>query len=351
MANIEWDKELHDFPAYVKYNELNKVTGDTHNTKEFCDKYWILDEKAKNFCRQAITILRGITYTHGKNSDECHYFKHWFSDQVRRYYSNNDKFFSNYDPSNYLFDAINKFNDKVRNENYRCYASRDAENVKVEKDLYDYFQNFDSINCDNISTERCQMYYKYVNYINGLYRDRYNRYLCCYLADGSVEPRCSHYFKCDKKYIPKKLLVQLERQMNPTGSIHTEDITMDKSDDIYNNEYDYGYWRNYDMPVYNRFLPHNFRIFTESLLRSRGFHSGLIITGMIGIFLGLFFYIRFHSENLWIKRRRAENIDSYMSDIDSKSSSATSESDSESTPSISGDSTVYFSYQSSQSSL
>ncbi|GAB69653.1 hypothetical protein PCYB_004020, partial [Plasmodium cynomolgi strain B] len=174
MATIEWDEKLHGFPAYAKYNEFNSKDV-MHESNEFCEKKWIQDEKAKKFCRQAVSILRGIheNYNYRNRNDECVYFQHWFSDQVRRYYSNNDKYFSNYDLSNYLFDAINNFNYyNMTDKNYRCYASRNARSVKVEKDLHDYFRNFKNINCKNVSKEKCSMYYDYVKYINDIYKQR-----------------------------------------------------------------------------------------------------------------------------------------------------------------------------------
>ncbi|KMZ91862.1 hypothetical protein PVMG_00735 [Plasmodium vivax Mauritania I] len=111
------------------------------------------------------------------------------------------------------------------------------------------------------------------------------------------------------------------------------------------------YMSSYDMPVFTNFTPQDFHTLNESLLRTRRLHNGFILAGMVGVFLGLLFYIKSHSAKLWKKKRRAENIDSYMSDVDSNYSSATSETGSEYTPSDSGDSSMYLSYQSSRSTL
>ncbi|VUZ98011.1 PIR protein [Plasmodium vivax] len=352
MATTEWDQTFSDLPAYKKYGEFNLY--DINDRDGICEKFGVTEDKANKFCKRAVNILKDLNNIddEDRRNDRCVYFQHWFSDQVRRYYSNNDKYFSNYELSNNLFDAINYFNyNKMRGEKYRCYASRNAESVKIEKDLHDYFRNVDFINCKGKDYAACEIVYNYVNYINDLYKKRQENNLCCYLANGDVEPECSHYFSCDKKYNPKNILAELEKQMNLIRTGQSNHIIVDERVNAYNTEDGYRSSSNYGLSVFKQFKPQDFYTLNESLLRSRRLHNGLILTGMIGVFLGLILYIRSHSAKLWKKKRRAENLRSYMSDVSSNYSSATSETGSEYTPSNSGESSMYLSYQSSQSSL
>ncbi|CAI7722538.1 PIR protein [Plasmodium vivax] len=359
MATTEWDQEFKYFPAYQKYDEFNRVTA-THDANDICEKQWIQDGEAKDFCKRAVTILKKLhssSYNNQNRKDECVYFQHWFSDQVRRKFSNNDKYFSNYELSNNLFDVINNVNYEEKDHpDRRCYASRNAGSVKVEKDLHDYFRNFNHINCKDGDREKCRMYYNYVNYINDIYKQRKENNLCCYLVDETVERECTHYFNCKDKYNPKHLLESLKNQIeiiergNTYGSYQNEELSqyIAKEETKYQNPY--------SSVEVTSFAPQDFNILNERLLRTRKIHNGLILGVMIGVFLGLLFYIKSHSAKLWRKKRRAENINSYMSDVSSNYSSATSETGSEYTPSEytpsdSGASSMYLSYQSSRSRL
>ncbi|CAI7722537.1 PIR protein [Plasmodium vivax] len=349
----EWEKLLRYFPAYRKYDEFNRVTA-THDAKEICEKQGIQDENAKAFCERAVTILKELHNNDNDRNriDKCVYFQHWFSDQVRKNFSNNDKYFSNYELSNNLFDVINNVNydEKIYTER-RCYASRNAGNVKAEKDLHDYFRNFNSINCKNVSKETCERYYNYVNYINDIYKQRKENNLCCYLVGDFVEPECRHYFDCKDQYNPKYLMDRLKREIKQVEDAENRGTTWSGESSRHFAVQEDNYMSSYDMPVFTNFTPQDFHTLNESLLRTRRLHNGFILAGMVGVFLGLLFYIKSHSAKLWKKKRRAENIDSYMSDVSSNYSSATSETGSEYTPSDSGDSSMYLSYQSSRSTL
>ncbi|KMZ87224.1 hypothetical protein PVBG_04009 [Plasmodium vivax Brazil I] len=287
------DHRFSDLPAYKKYGAFNLYSTDYNDG--ICEKFGITEGEANKFCKRAVSILKDLSSTHNddERNDKCVYFQHWFSDQVRRNFSNNDKYFSNYELSNNLFDAINYFNyNNMTDKKYRCYASRNAESVKAEKDLHDYFRNVDFINCKGKSYEACKVFYNYVNYINDLYKKRQENNLCCYLANGQVEPECSHYFSCDQKYNPKNVLAELERQMDLIIKGHSNQITVDERVNAYNTEVGYPNRSISGLSVFKQFKPQDFYTLNESLLRSRRLHNGLILTGMIGVFLGLILYIR-----------------------------------------------------------
>ncbi|GAW84577.1 hypothetical protein PGO_003785 [Plasmodium gonderi] len=292
----ELDQILKDFPAHEKYENLNRKSVNNEGKYiKWCNYFKTADKEAINFCKRAVTNLSDIfnTQNEGNRNDSCVYFQHWFTDHIRKNFSNNDKFFSNYDPSNYLYDVMNTVNyENKRDFNYSCFISRDARSVKVEKDLHDYFRNFHKINCKGLDKDKCQMYHRYVQYIKPLYKDRKDRHLCCYLANGEVEDRCKHYFTCDKKYDPQNLLYMLERQMNSTdnGKI------IGSAWNLFPNNQNYGMydenWNSYGSSVFASFKPNSYESINQSLFSSRKFHNGLIVFAMIGIFFGLLFYIK-----------------------------------------------------------
>ncbi|GAW84542.1 variable surface protein, partial [Plasmodium gonderi] len=266
---VEWEQKLKDFPAYKKYETFNRKTI-TNEENNPCNDLYFDNEEAEKFCKQAVEILKElprITDDKARN-EECAYFQHWFSDTVRRKFSNKDRFFSNYDLSNYLFDVINTFNyDKYNKTPNKCYASRNAEYVKIEKDLHDYFINFDSISCKGLSKKTCQMYYNYVQEILPHYKDRRDRHLCCYLANGEVETKCKNYFKCDKRYDPKKLLKNLEKEMEIIDRYGQVDkSSWDELVAKYDAEQQskYQYWYSYDPYTYDYYSPSQYSSINQS---------------------------------------------------------------------------------------
>ncbi|KMZ87223.1 hypothetical protein PVBG_04008 [Plasmodium vivax Brazil I] len=294
LQNIGKDREFSHLPAYQKYNEFNNKLV-MYEANDICEKQGIQDGEAKDFCKRAVTILRDLHSNryNPNRKDDCVYFQHWFSDQVRRKFSNNDKYFSNYELSNNLFDVINNVNYEEKDHpERRCYASRNAGSVKVEKDLHDYFRNFNSINCVNKDKATCQRYYDYVKYINDIYKQRKENNLCCYLVDESVETECTHYFNCKEQYNPKHLLESLKKQIDimervdTHGNFRSEELNQRIASEVQNYQSSYG------SHEVTSFAPQDFNILNERLLRTRKIHNGLILGVMIGVFLGLLFYIK-----------------------------------------------------------
>ncbi|SBS94455.1 PIR Superfamily Protein [Plasmodium ovale curtisi] len=77
---------------------------------------------------------------------------------------------------------------------------------KEEKDLYEYFKYYNTI--ESIippEGKEKEKYKNYLDYINDLYRRRKNDWECCDKSYG-VEPSCRHYFNCGEEYNPSNLI-------------------------------------------------------------------------------------------------------------------------------------------------
>ncbi|GAW84515.1 variable surface protein [Plasmodium gonderi] len=215
---ILYQKILKEFPAHKKYEDFN--TKSVNNEGEYiklCNHFPNSNENEVNFCKRAVTILSDIFKIGNERDrdDSCVYFQHWFTDNIREKFSNDNMYFRNYNPSNYHYYVMNNVNYENKTKfKYICLISRDEKNVKVEKDLHDYFRNFYYIKCNGVDEKKCRMYYNYVKYIIPLYKQSRDKHFCCFLANGEVEDRCKHYFICDKIYDPQNLLNVLEGQIN-----------------------------------------------------------------------------------------------------------------------------------------
>ncbi|EDL42838.1 variable surface protein Vir 12-like [Plasmodium vivax] len=317
---------LRDLPANQKYKELNTDEDVEYNT-DICKKHGLYWGDAQDFCDRAVSNLKKVNSISNKqrHNEECSYFQHWFYDEIRKNYKKKGWYINNTDNSNNLFDVINEFNlvDKVNTNKCNLYSNRSVEDVIEEKALHDYFKNFDRIGCDGLSEETCQMYYNYVQYINDLYKKYDNKYLCCYTTDDVVEDACKRFFKCGKRYNPQNLLVKLGGHIQQLQSQRIGNVDYGSQDNL--NTYDsseagylspHNYQYNYDMePEY------------DSTVKSHKFRNVSIITGMIGIFLGLLFYIRSNSAKHKRRRRRESNVDDNMSNFSETDSNVSSRDD------------------------
>lgn len=86
-------------------------------------------------------------------------------------------------------------------------------NWKEEKDLRDYFENYDSLINVSSYNDTKGKHCNYVNYIYGLYKRHITDCCKCYNNPNvSCDNECPNYFKCDKKYVPNNLLTKFQCQ-------------------------------------------------------------------------------------------------------------------------------------------
>ncbi|GAW84593.1 variable surface protein [Plasmodium gonderi] len=224
----EWEDELQDLPGYSTYKEFNSIENTT-NDNGICKRYNISDKEALKFCQKATSIVRHLPSIEddAARKDRCYYFQHWFYDQIRRKFNNSGKNISSTTNASNLFKVLKEINSKeMKGKPCACYDTAEAYDVKEEKDLHDYFKNHANFDCKNKNKYKCQKYYYYITYINGLYEkyiDESGDYSCCYA--GSVEDECRSYFNCDDTFNPKHLLPKLESELERLNEVTVSEVS------------------------------------------------------------------------------------------------------------------------------
>ncbi|CAG9481167.1 unnamed protein product [Plasmodium vivax] len=205
-----WEKHFPNLPAYQKYKELNEVDITGYNN-ENCKELENSDDGYKKLCNQ---ILKNLSLLKSKKDEEqkhgCFYFQNWLHDQIKGKYYNGKEKTNKYPIAEELFDLVSEdiSSGKI---NQACIGNSfgTPETWKKEKDLYDYFENFEKIKCKDSDRDECQKYVNYVTYIDPIYNTKIND--CC--DDGELDVFCDPSIKCDDKYNTKGLVAELKKQL------------------------------------------------------------------------------------------------------------------------------------------
>ncbi|VVA00170.1 PIR protein, partial [Plasmodium vivax] len=175
-----FEKHLPDLPSYKKYTELDNVviSGDDN---DYCKKSLESTEKGdKAFCNKIaknLSILKNEKDMQ-KRTYDCYYFNHWLYDNIgKKYYDGNTKG-KKVKVSEKLLDFVSSANSEyilIPSCNGNPYGN--PEGWKKEKDLHDYFENYEKIKCNDSDKSKCEKYVNYVTYINTLFQEK--EYNCC----------------------------------------------------------------------------------------------------------------------------------------------------------------------------
>ncbi|CAI7721806.1 PIR protein [Plasmodium vivax] len=226
----KWEEKLPDLPSYKKYKELDSVKV-SNGGITFCNGLEKSNERDRYFCNKVSKLLKDLSAEpENKRKGNCHYFRHWFHEQVsKKYYEG--KNINNKHVYGKLFDLVSEAVSKdPKLEPCRCYYSETNEGWKEEKDLHDYFKNFEYIKSNACNKKNCAEYLKYINYVNNLYMKYYDGYKACCEYD-TIEPHCEPYFTCDEKYDPSALLPILKsaQEKSRRGEDNVvKDVVMEK---------------------------------------------------------------------------------------------------------------------------
>ncbi|GAB69676.1 CYIR protein [Plasmodium cynomolgi strain B] len=195
-------------PAYQKYKKLGEVDITDFNNDE-CNKLEDSDDGDKRLCNQVMKNLSILKDKQGKEQkDGCFYFQNWLHDQIKGKYYNGKVQSSKYSIANRLFDFVAE--DILLNgisEACKGNSFGNPETWKKEKDLHDYFENFENIKCKDSDRDECEKYVKYVTYIQPMYEGKTDEW--CY--EGELDPLCNLPIKCDDKYDTKGLVAELKK--------------------------------------------------------------------------------------------------------------------------------------------
>ncbi|SBT58938.1 PIR Superfamily Protein [Plasmodium ovale wallikeri] len=210
MEVILKDTESHKL--YKKFDE--KITVNDYN--KYCTKFKNLEttykDKSEEICKKIVRNIKNIDtfQSNIKGNKRCFHYKNWVYEKIWEMFEEK----KSYDiAGNIIKEFMNLQNDLVielkKKICHYYFSINDLVEVRVrkeEKDLYDYFENYDTIDQTIVpNTSNDKKYKDYLQYIIKLYERRINEWDCCDKLSG-VDPLCRHYFKCDEEYNPSDLL-------------------------------------------------------------------------------------------------------------------------------------------------
>ncbi|SBT00083.1 PIR Superfamily Protein [Plasmodium malariae] len=197
----EWDDLLKDLPANKLYEDFRE--GDTSKTSRIeCD------DKSNTEKLKPIILANLRKVNDGKNmkcsncKDCCLNFTYWMYDEIRKLIRCKNNKINVSDFIGKLSIEGNDINNKANKCPCSNYYLGDLNEMNKEKDLHDYFKNFDELEgkCSNNPNKKlCD---EYTKYISNIYKENY--FGCCFFYEYGLED--CEYFKCDDYYNPSNIL-------------------------------------------------------------------------------------------------------------------------------------------------
>ncbi|GAW79408.1 variable surface protein [Plasmodium gonderi] len=210
---------------YVDFNSDENISnyGKFIDNARITNKCPEFDTICKKFARNLDNIL--FKKHEEKTMNYCILLKYWMYNEIKKKCKND-----------YKDIELIPFVEKLKNMQYNvkngeeikfeCYDNYDdyMGNWEEEKDLYEYFINFDGIS-KNIKTRGNENKYNdFLNHIKVLYKRKKDEECCCHV---NYHHLCDHYFNCDSKYDPGELLSILK---NGAAKPHEELLSKNGSD-------------------------------------------------------------------------------------------------------------------------
>ncbi|SBT73431.1 PIR protein [Plasmodium ovale] len=206
--------------SYNLYDEFNtevsenKYDKDCENFKNLGDIY---KDESEIICKKIARNIEEFGTFKSKiyGEERCLHYKNWVYYKIWSMIKSKSK--SNYDDAKKVIiqfmelqkDIVKKRQNTVCRYHFTFEDFIELHLKKEEKDLYEYFKYYNTIE-SIIPTEQKEKekYKDYLNYINELYKRRKNDWECCNKSYG-VEPSCRHYFNCGEEYNPSNLIAIL----------------------------------------------------------------------------------------------------------------------------------------------
>ncbi|SBT83194.1 PIR protein [Plasmodium ovale] len=203
-------------PSYELYEEFNKEEDKT-GANSYCEEFFKNDDNYKSeavkICKQIINNFNKLYENEItiKADNRCLHYKNWVYHKIwtlittKAEYENTEKIIKQF------VDIQTKKNIPKDKEERVCHYYFNFNDFielnarKEEKDLYDYFKNYYTIeNKIPENMEEKKKYNDYLEYIYKLYKVHKIGWKCC--DDSGIDPLCTHYFKCEVEYNPKDLI-------------------------------------------------------------------------------------------------------------------------------------------------
>ncbi|SBT85165.1 PIR protein [Plasmodium ovale] len=218
---------LKGLPTYKIYAELEKDVSNASNFSTECAEVNSFEGQypevsklcakiAKNF--QDFSNIKSMITS---GDDHILYLIYWTYNAIRKFFISNFKQVPTH-LSEKLLNVANKSYHKKHNKYIITGYSHNFFEKTEEKDLFDYFTNFDQliINIKN-DNYNCDKYCAYVAYIKEIYEKHQfsEKYDCCVMFDCDED-----YFKCDAKYKPHDLLSELKNKFQATAKVNEKAV-------------------------------------------------------------------------------------------------------------------------------
>ncbi|GAW84255.1 variable surface protein [Plasmodium gonderi] len=217
--NNRFEDILESFPSHKIYQKLNRKKIDVNICTKYCENVINSNYNDSNInilCALIASNLKGLSSMNdleGNYDKRCAYFTYWTYYIIMNKYNSPSNYFNENSVINNLNSVIvNSNNDLSRNDKHCLfYLDGNINEWIEEKDLHDYFENFNSFSAINTESHNILEYCKYLEYISSLYKTYLIRCCTCFnYPTFNCLNNCPKYFKCDKNYHPHKLLSYLK---------------------------------------------------------------------------------------------------------------------------------------------
>ncbi|KMZ83381.1 hypothetical protein PVBG_05928 [Plasmodium vivax Brazil I] len=197
------------------YKELDEEDPNVYY-KQYCTKINSFECKHKgvsNICHKLVKNLMHLSEMpkDTKRDERCYLLKHWLYRELRKIFSSNINDVSKEPVITKLKEVFFNINNKYLSERpCYCYFDDTMDKWKDDKQLHDYFQIYEKL-AENIKTSSnsCDNYFGYLSSINKLYKKYIGECCYCFKSENCTDI-CPGYFKCDEKFNPYNLYLQLK---------------------------------------------------------------------------------------------------------------------------------------------
>ncbi|SCA83610.1 VIR protein [Plasmodium vivax] len=208
IPNLTSEEEaiLKALPAFEIYNKFNK-TGDTSKYNGSCETVSPNIREFKNLCTKFLHNIKNLPdYNHDRGNHNMHskYLYYWIFNEINKISIANPNKINPSDVNRFLIIGNTWYSDLYHAPFIKEF-NFDFGELKEQKYLYDYFENFNALNEITCPHSKSRAYYKYVDFINKFYTKKIKEQQCC-IWNRDCEP----YFDCDNKYNPKNLSYKLK---------------------------------------------------------------------------------------------------------------------------------------------
>ncbi|KMZ79015.1 hypothetical protein PVIIG_00407 [Plasmodium vivax India VII] len=205
------------------YKIFSENSVDENICAEHCKNLISIDsnnEKIKALCATLATNIKNlntITNVGSDHKEKCSNLMYWTYDQIMNIFGTTEKYYKSSSFINEINKVISRVNDELKvNENCYFYVDGDFDQWIKERDLHDYFADFENLNNTAPGdSNKNSNYCRYFKYIYDLYKENVKKCCARYIRpEKYMVNNCPNYFKCEEKYYPIDLMTKFKCENN-----------------------------------------------------------------------------------------------------------------------------------------